>query len=210
MWSPVFWKEWPVYLFSQGATISVYQLSAKWQTRWCEQSSAKIWSRVFVCASQPSPTTKSWDMSCFLTHATPRLTPPACFSYPPQPSQSSWRESIPGVCRDLSAPKGGFFKQNTQQSGCWIGGNQALVVRPREWNVSGFANLQGVRGRLHDSVKPSHKNLTYTNWETVSIPSKGVFIVAEMFMNCTYFWAMCCKYLLIVLPFSPNSCVYEL
>lgn len=67
-----------------------------------------------------------------------------------------------------------------------LGGNQALVVKTSEWNISGFANFQGVR-------------------ETVSIPSKGVFIVAEMFMNCKYFWTMCCKYLLIVMAFFPTA-----
>lgn len=204
-----FWRN-GRFIGSLGAPRSLFvsRLSAEWQTCWRQQSSAKTWSHVFVCACQLGSTAKSWDVSCFLMRAAPTLTPPACFSYPPQPSQPSQRESVPGVCCDLSAPEGGFFKQNKHHSGCSIGGNQALVVKPSEGNVSGFAKFQGARGRLHDSVKPSNKNLTHSKWEAVSVHSKGVFIVAETVMNCKYFWTTCCKYLLIVLPFFQYLCVW--
>lgn len=38
--------------------------------------------------------------------------------FSPQPSQPSRGESVPGVCRDLSAPEGVFFKRNKLHSGC--------------------------------------------------------------------------------------------
>ncbi len=43
-----------------------------------------------------------------------------------QPSKPSWREGVPGVRSDLSAPEGSFTKQKAH-SGWWIGGNQALL-----------------------------------------------------------------------------------
>lgn len=89
-WGHVFLKEWPVYLFCQGTTISVC-VPAVSRVKDTLTRTINRKSRVFLCARQPGPTTKSWDMSCFLTHAAPRLTPPACFSYPPQPSQPSRR-----------------------------------------------------------------------------------------------------------------------
>lgn len=98
----------------------------------------------------------------------------------PQPSQPSRGESVPGVRRDLSAPEGGFFKHNKQHSGCWIGGNQASGCQT-QWVKMFLAWLNfrvgggEVRGRLHDCVKTSNKNLPFTKWATVSARSKGDF-----------------------------------
>lgn len=77
-WGPLwFWKNGRFICFL-GALQSLFasQLSAEWQTHWREQSSAK--NLKFVCACQPGLTTKSWDMPCFLEHATPGLTPRTC------------------------------------------------------------------------------------------------------------------------------------
>lgn len=106
----------------------------------------KTWSRVFVCARPPGLTAKSWDMSCFRTHATPGLTPPACVF--------AAFTTLPGGKRSGCSP---WFECTrgrlllTEQATLGLG-NQAPVVKLSEWNVSGFAKLQGVRGRLHDCV----------------------------------------------------------
>lgn len=175
-WGPLwFWKNGRFICFL-GALQSLFasQLSADWQTRWREQSSAK--NLKFVCACQPGLTTKSWDMPCFLKHATPGLTPRTCvFFFSLQPSQPSRGESVPGVRCDLSAPEGVFFKQNWQHSGCWIGGNQALVVKLSEWNVSGFAKLQEIRSRLHDCMKPATKIWHIQN-EKLSVLTQKEFL----------------------------------
>lgn len=148
-----------------------------------QKTPKKTWSRVFVCVC----VSVNRDMPCFLTHAAPGLT--VSFLFPPplplpplQPSQPSRGESVPGVRRDLSAPEGVFFKRNKQHSGCWIGGNQAPpppVVKLSELKMFlallNFRAGGGVRGRLHDCVKTSNKNLTFTKWATVSAHSKGVF-----------------------------------
>lgn len=118
MRSPVIFKEWPLYLFFSGRCNLRFtsQLSAEWQTRRREQSSAeKTQSRVFVCV----PVNR--DMPCFLTHAATGLTVslplPAAFT------------TLPGGKRSGCSPwfecTRGRLLQTQQATGCWIGGNQA-------------------------------------------------------------------------------------
>lgn len=201
----MFLKEWPVYLFSRGATIfcvpAVPAVSRVTDTLMRTILCKNLKLCVCVCKSTRPDYKKlghvlfsdtchtKTDSSCLF------LLFPAAFT--------TLLEGKHSGCLPWFECTRGQLLQTEHATLRLLGGNQALVVKPSEWNVSDFANLQWVRGHLHDSVKPSHKNLTYTNWETVSIPSKGVFIVAEMFMNCKYFWTMCCKYLLIVLLFFP-------
>lgn len=173
MRSPVILKEWPVYLFSRGDAIFVCipAVSQVTDTLMWTTLRKNPKSRVCVCTS----TGPDYKRFCFLTHATPGLTPPACVSFPPQPSQPSRGKSLPGVRRDLSEPEGVFFKQNKQLLGCWVGGNQAPVVKLSERNVSGFAELQGVRGHISMTVYNQRQRLDTYKMRTCQSSLKRSF-----------------------------------
>lgn len=134
----------------------------------------KTWSPVFMCARQPGLTAKSWDMSFFFTHATPTLTPPACLF-------AAFTTLLGGKrsgCSPWFECTRGHLLQTEQAT---LGpGNQAPVVKLSEWNVSGFAKLQGVRGRHHDCVKPATKTWHIQNEKLSALTQKE-------FMNCKYF-----------------------
>lgn len=194
---------WEATFFSQGAAISIC-LSASlssvcqtWTILWKNLKSVCLCVHVIRACLQ-----KGWDTSC--TWHMPRPDwPSLLFLSSLQPSQPSWREGVPGVCCDLSAPEGGFSKQKAHL-GCWIGGNQALLSNSMTEMFLALLHFRGQRSSPWQR-KPGNTNLTYTKWETLSVHSHGVSLlhsVGKHVMNCKYFWIFCCKYLLIVLLFA--------
>lgn len=119
MRSPVVLKERPVYLFSQGAGISV-----------CVPAVGRLTDTLTGTILGKNP-----EVACLCVHVNWGLTTKklghvlfsdTCHTwadssrlclFSPQPSQPSRGKSVPGVRRDLSAPEGIFFKQNKRHFG---------------------------------------------------------------------------------------------